>query len=315
VCEPNPDGNSSRNEPWKIEFVQKKMKESGFQLEDCVYSIFTKHLKDSEIEQNYHFSDWETGEDRELDLKITCPVAEPSIWIDYVFLIECKQLPDNFWSFVRSRQRRMVFKNSFSVWDHVGKTGRQEEVVEILHPVFKMNEIACDTYAQTYKELLPDRVKGQPDNIKSNNRTDNIRATEIKLAKAVYFEKREALQEAEIGRIWEGAVDHIQIFYPIIVFQGNLFEANMQYDPPKVKSIGSAHLNHFSIQNKENFRMVIDVIHVDSLAQFIDSQILPEMSQVREKGTKFWESYEARVKSLRLQYTHGEIKYSKDSLL
>ena len=196
----NADSNHSKNEDWKTKFVQRKMKESGYQLEDSVYSIFSKHLPDCEIEQNHHFSDWETGKDREIDLKITYSVTVPSIFIEYVFLIECKQLPDNFWTFVRSRQQRMVFKNSISIWDHVGIDGRQEKVVDILDPIFKVNKIVCDSYAQTYKEFLPDIAKGNPDNIKSNNRTDNIRTSEIELAKAFYFEKREALQQAEIGQ-------------------------------------------------------------------------------------------------------------------
>ena len=88
----------------------------------------------------------------------------------------------------------------------------------------------------------------------------------------------------------------------------------MQYNPPDVRSIGSAHLNHFSIQNKENIRMVIDVVHIDSLEQFIGHQILPEIAQIKENSAKFWESYKTQVKSLRLQYNRGEIKYSKESL-
>ncbi len=312
MCETNPNKGHAKTEDWKIEFVQRKMKESGFQLEDRVYSIFAEHLQDCEIEQNYHFSDWEKSEDREIDLKITYAVTDPSIWVEYIFLIECKQLPDHFWSFVRSRQQRMVFKNGFSIWDHVGVTGRQEKVVDILGPIFKINEIACDTYAQTYKELLPDKTKGDSDSNKSNNRNDNIRISEIKLAKAFYFEKRNALQEAEIGRYWEAITDHIQIFYPMIIFQGNLFEANMHFDPPRVRSIGSAHFNHRSIQDKENIRMLIDVIHINSLEQFIDCKILPEIYQVRENCAKYGDSYKAQVKSLRLQYTRGEIKYSRD---
>ena len=98
MCQSNADTNHTKNEDWKTKFVQRKMKESGFQLEDSVYSIFAKHLPDCEIEQNHHFSDWETGKDRELDLKITYQVTDPFSFIEYVFLIECKQLPDNFWS-------------------------------------------------------------------------------------------------------------------------------------------------------------------------------------------------------------------------
>ncbi len=58
------------DESWKIPFVQKKMRESGFQLEDKVWSIFTNKLPGCEIDQNTHFTDWQSGESRELDLKI-----------------------------------------------------------------------------------------------------------------------------------------------------------------------------------------------------------------------------------------------------
>lgn len=306
--------NNKKDLSWKVDFVRRKMKESGFQLEDRAYSIFNEHLKDCEIEQNYHFSDWETSEDRELDLKITYSVADPPAFLDYVFLIECKQLPDSYWSFVRSRQQRMIFKNSFSIWDKVGRTGRHEKVVNMLDPTFKTKGMTCDTYSQSYKEFLPDGVKGSPDNVKSNNRTDNIRSSEIRLAKALYFENREALQQANIGRVWDGAADHIQVFWPMIIFQGNLFEANMQKEPPEIRSIGSAHLRHSSMQNKENIQMIVDIIEIDSLQQFIDKKIIPEIAEVKKKCETLWPSYETEVSSLRKQYTSGQIRYLKDPL-
>lgn len=279
---------------WKLDFVQKKIRETGFQLEDKVWSVFADKLKGCDIEPTYYFSDWETSEARELDFRISYQVTELPIMVEYVFLIECKQLPDNYWVFVKSRQRRMAFKNAISIWDNIGRMGRQTNLVKILHPIFKSDDFVCDSYSHRYKELRSGQNKLNK-GAKTNRREDNIRSSEIKLAKAFYFEKRNALRLNNVERYRREQYDYVRILYPMIVFEGNLLEADMLVDPPLVRFISSCHLFHFSIQNKKSIYMVIDVVGADNLATFIQNKILPEMEQLNQQWAKFKDSYMAQI--------------------
>lgn len=291
--------NPEHDDAWKLGFVQKKMSETGFQLEDEVFSIFKKELNGCDIEPTYYFSDWETSEERELDFLISFTATPAPIMIEYVFLIECKQLPDNYWVFVKDRQPRLLFKNAISMWDDVGNLGRQEALVSILSPIFRSNEPVCDSYAHRYKELLiyPDKLSKS---VKSNKRDDNIRSSEIKLAKAYYSEEiNRGISNKMLRDYTEKQIDHVTIFYPMIVFQGNLFESDMLSNPPNVRFISSSHLYHFSIQNRKEIYMVIDVVKIDHLTEFIQTKILPEITQIRQQCAKFKDPYLKRIKTLR----------------
>lgn len=273
------------------------MRETGFQLEDRVWSIFADKLEGCDIEPTYYFSDWESSEARELDFRVSFQVTPYPIMIEYVFLIECKQLPDNFWVFVKSRQRRMLFKNAISVWDNIGRLGRQKSLVNILQPIFKMDESVCDSYAHRYKELWAGRGKLNESD-KSKKREDNIRSSEIKLAKAFYIEKRNARMFNKLERVRREQYDYIRVLYPMIVFQGNLLESDMIADPPQVRFISSSHLYHFSIQNKKEIYMIIDVVDVNHLSTFIQDKILPEMEQLKQQCAKFKDSYMTEIKAI-----------------
>jgi hypothetical protein len=51
----------------------------------------------------------------------------------------------------------------------------------------------------------------------------------------------------------------------------------------KVKSIASAHLNHFSIQNRKEISMIIDVVEISHLREYLKQNVLAEISLVRQK--------------------------------
>jgi len=283
----------------EIDFIKKEIQKTGFQLEDRVASIFSE-LKNCEVEQNYYFTDWQTGDFRELDLKITYKVTSPPINIEYIFLVECKHLPGHAWVFVRSRGDQLVFKNVMSTWDNVGKDGRQEPVVEILKPIFKVNGLVCDTYSHRSKEIILDKKK-------SNKRDDNILSSSIKLAKVLHFEQKKNRKFDEILReSIKREFDKIKIYYPLIVFEGKMFEAAM-FPDLDVKPISSAHLNHFSIQNREEIGMIIDIVKVGDLRDFIQERFLMEANQVKEKEAEVRDSYISLIRKLRMSSKHLEV--------
>lgn len=277
----------------EIDFIKKEIQKTGFPLEDKVESIFSE-LENCEVEPNYHFTDWQTGDIRELDLKIIYRVTSPPIKIEYIFLVECKHLPGHAWIFIKSRGDQLIYKNVISTWDNVWRVGRPEPVVEILKPIFKVNDLVCDTYSHRFKEIILDKKK-------SNKRDDNILSSSIKLAKVLHFEQKRDVEMNEVfRRSIKREFDRIQIYYPLIIFEGKMFEATM-FPDLEVKPISSAHLDHFSIQNGKEVGMIIDIVEVDDLRNFIQKRFLNEASQVKEKEAEVRDSYLSLIKRLRAQ--------------
>ena len=277
----------------KIDFIKEELSKTGFQLEDKVASVFYE-LKNFEVEPNYHFTDWQTGDTRELDMRATYRVTSLPIKIEYIILVECKSLPGHAWTFIRSQGDHILFKDATSIWDDVGRLGRQKPVVKILEPTIKVNKIIADTFSHRYKEIILDKRK-------SNKRDDNILSSVIKLAKVMYYEqKRERRIDSILASKMKDNIDHIRIYYPLIVFEGDLYEATMLPDV-KLKRISSAHLSHFSIQRGKEINMVIDVVKYENLKDFIQRGLLIETSQIKEKEGELRDSHLSLIQKIKFK--------------
>jgi len=277
----------------QTDFIKRELSKTGFQLEDKVASIFYK-LKDFEIEPSYDFTDWQTGGTRELDMRITYHVTPQPIRIEYILLIECKSLPGHAWTFIRSHGDHILFKDATSIWDNVGKSGRQEPLIKILEPLIKVNQPVAGTFSTRYKEIIIDKEK-------SNKRDDNILSSAVKLAKVMYFEqKREKRIDAILMRSSKKNFDHIRIYYPLIVFEGDMYEATLLPDV-HLKSISSAHLRNFSIQNRKEIDMVIDVVKVEKLKDFIQTAFLKEAEQVRKNEAELRKPYLSLIEKMKFK--------------
>ena len=279
--------------PSEREFVKRELQKTGYPLEDKVASILSELLENCDIEPNYYYTDWQTEDSRELDLKVTYEVTSRPITIEYIFLIECKRLPGHVWAFIESRQRPFLFKDSVSIWDHIEKIGRQEPVVEILKSLTKLDEIECDIYSHRFKEIILDAKK-------SNKRGDNIRSATIGLAKAMYYEqKRDNSLNKMLRENIKRESDYIRIYYPLIVFEGKMYGAKMLPDVDP-RRISSAHLHHFSLQKGKEMEMIIDVVGSQSLRDFIRDKFLLEVNMIRKKEAKLRNSYLELIKRLML---------------
>lgn len=277
----------------EINFIKKELQKTGFQLEDKVASTFYR-LKNFDVEPNFYFTDWQSGDNRELDIRASYQVTPPPVRIEYIFLIECKSLPGHAWIFIRSQGEQILFKDATSMWDNVGKLGRQEPVVEILEPTLKVDHLEDETFSDRYKEIILDKQK-------SNKRDDNILSSSVKLAKAMYFEQKRGKKiNAILRRTIKKEIDHIRIYYPLVIFEGKMYEAIML---PKIslRPISSAHLHNFSIQNGKEIDMIIDVVKTDILKDFIQKRFLVEASQVKNKEAKKRHSHLSLIKKIRFK--------------
>jgi hypothetical protein len=275
----------------RTDFIKNELMKTGFALEDKVIAVFND-LKGFEIEPNYNFTDWQTGNVRELDMRVTFNVSPSPIHIEYVLLIECKKLLGNAWTFIRSSGEHVLFKNVSSIWDDFDGIGRKVPIAKILDPIIRTH-IPCDTFASRYKEIITDKDK-------SNKREDNILSSAIKLSKAIYFEQKGAKRTGAFLTSAKKDIDRVRIYYPIIIFEGEMYEATMLPEV-SVKSISSVHLNNFSIQNGEEIDMIIDVIKLENLKDFIKKELLPEAKRIKKNEAKFRDSYLNVVHKIKLK--------------
>jgi hypothetical protein len=290
----------------KEDFIKQELSKTGFDLEDRVASLM-KELGGFDVQPDYSFIDWQTGEHLELDLRATYTVTRSPIRIEYVLLVECKRIPGNAWAFIKSTGDAVTSKNASSMWDNVDIIGRQEELVEILKPMTKINSLIADSHSNRFKEIIIDAGT-------SNKRDDNILNCVTKLAKAIYFERRMHEKNNAILATQADDIDYVRIFYPIIVFDGDIYEGTM-FPDLTVRRISSVHLDKFSIENKENIGMTIDVVNLESLKQFLKKGLLLEAKEILSIERKKRQEYikhihKIKIKrklSKKLQQIEGEI--------
>lgn len=270
----------------KEDLIKQELSKTGFDFEDEVAALM-KELGDFDVQPNYCFIDWQTGEHLELDLRATYQVTGSPIRIEYVVLIECKRIPGNVWTFIKSTGDAVTSKNASSIWDNINIIGRQGELVEILKPTTKVNSLVADSHSNRFKEIIVDSET-------SNKRDDNILNCTTKLAKAIYFEQRMHERNSAVLATQMDDTDYVKIFYPMMVFEGDMYEATML---PKleVKQISSVHLDKFSIENKEELGMTIDIVNYENLKEFLKNGLLIEAKQIATKEKKNRRAYIKRI--------------------
>jgi hypothetical protein len=86
-----------------------------------------------------------------------------------------------------------------------------------------------------------------------------------------------------------------------------MFEATML---PRldVRHISSAHLNHFSIQDRKEVSMVIDVIEMQNLRKFIQGRLRKEIREIEAQWSKSKEKYLSLIKKIRDRYMPAKNK-------
>ena len=154
-----------------------------------------------------------------------------------------------------------------------------------------MNSIIADTFSSRYKEIITDKDK-------SNKREENILTCTTKLAKAIYFEQRMQETNNSLVASLKKDIDYVKIYYPIVVFEGEMYEATMLPNLT-VRPISSVHLDSFSIQNKQELSTTIDFVKLQHLKSFLQKGMLIEASQIRENEKNNRNAYLKQIRKIK----------------
>lgn len=216
-----------RNRKDEVEFIKEKLKKSGYPLENYVSSYIASDTS-WHVYTNAYFLDKDTREGRELDIKAICHYGRPETPatisdFELTLLIECKRMLGNAWIF---------FKTPFQPYSKISKVG--------LCDFLKTNDFGIVSKRETHFTKTELTATGYSEVIvnekQSNKRTDNIWKTIIKLIKATCQEMELGLLEMErylediredqpLMPFEEDPFEVISVFYPVIVFEGNMYEA------------------------------------------------------------------------------------------
>lgn len=218
----------------EIEFIKKELKEKGYPLENYVQLLLMN--QDWHVQPNAYFLDKDTNKGRELDIKATYDDFESNSWSHLVLnlLIQCRRLPGNAWIFfsIPGRPDISMPISRLSLaeisLEPGGLHALAREIFEQKGTHFNKSEVLATNYC----EIITDKEK-------SNKKDNNIWECVITLIKATsqeldqtYADVKQYL-EGDLGSFNEFVKEPfevIYIFYPLIVFEGKMYEAKFYDD-------------------------------------------------------------------------------------
>jgi hypothetical protein len=250
----------------KIDFLKNELKKKGYPLENYVQSMLDN--KNWDVYPNSYFLDKDTQQGRELDIKATYETEKSQTWTNIFprVLIECKKVPGNAWIFFSGNQRPFTraVHSGLAKWLQVDEFG--------IFDISSATPHTWQTFATNYCEIIFDKSK-------SNKRDDNIWKAVITLIKATSQEvEREFVDCCEKYLDDLGTFDKflafpseiVYVFYPIIVFEGEMYEATFTGEDIKLERREYVRLfvDYDSGYYKGQFQ--IDIINKEKLEECLD---------------------------------------------
>lgn len=207
----------------EIEFIRNELKRKGYPLENYIAGSLAG--KKWHVQPNAYFLDKDTDKGRELDIKAEYEGFQSNSWTYFIpqLLIQCKKIIGNAWIFFSVPQKEYfstyILRSDLAKWLRVDTY----RIFDIKGTHFDK----CETLATNYCEIITDKEK-------SNKRDDNIwecvttliKATSQELEKSdadckQYIEK----DLSSFSEFEEDPAEIVYLFYPAIVFEGNMYEA------------------------------------------------------------------------------------------
>lgn len=226
------------------DFLVDKIKQSGIPLEIFISNVLSKN-EIFYVEPKTVFLDYDTNLERELDLKASLNsndfleeknTKQMSNSFEIIFLIECKKKPTNSWIFFKNKPP--FISNSLNFLSFTQILGYPRFA---LSRIFDLNGSKLSNLSECYHYI---EIK-QEKNKDKQRKVDNIFEATSQLKKALYYEiemwkkdKKQFIKDDNFESIFEKDKkdfwESIEVFVPIIVFDGKLFEVD-QKNPYEIK--------------------------------------------------------------------------------
>ena len=253
----------------EIEFIKHELKKRGYPLESYVQSLLVS--KKWHVQPNAYFLDKDTDKGRELDIKAIFDDFKSYSWSHLIInlFIQCRKLPGNAWVFFSPPKLSAPYKHitKYGLTDFLRLGSSPLGIFDPKGTHFDKSEILATNYC----EVITDKKK-------SNKRTDNIWECVITLIKATSQELQEASTDTrQFIDVDEGSFDEfikdpfelVSIFYPLIVFDGKMYEAKFSNDEITLEAKEYVQLFVDYISGRYKGRFFIDIVSKEGFSEYL----------------------------------------------
>lgn len=295
----------------EIGFLKQEIKKSGYPLESHVTSVISSR-KDWILYFNPYFWDKDENKGREIDIKATYSSDElynrgSSVFMTLSLIIECKRIPGNAWVFFKSPADPYspILRCS---WFDFFKGLEGDTLSHVISNKKSTHFDRCSAKSTQYAEYIISQNE-------SNKRRDNIWGSVIKLVKAcseevenLKDEDRKIIEDLRFEGLdlWVERPDStISFVYPVIVFEGKLYEASIEDEIIlRRKHYIQLHIDFSSKNYKGKF--CIDVISRSFFKKFLN-HIENDVKVFENRILKHQQKHLDDVKKVALPYfyKHG----------
>jgi hypothetical protein len=255
--------------------IREELRKTGYPTEIVSASIMQQRAWT--VLHNPSFLDDTEGISREFDLQAQqswlATTADKKFQIDVYLIAECKK-SDDPWVFFTTHERRYRVQpgrliKSRSNPQHIFWSDRTSDppIIDEDKLVISHHYFGYPRRARTFYQPF----KGQ----EKDNRAQMIYAAVSSVTKATLFHYTQA---------WDGVDASLSIFYPIIIFNGNLFEAKVHsYTDISVERADHIQLSHHYIEPytpgkrdsqwlwEKQHEFIVDVVQESYLEQFLST--------------------------------------------
>jgi len=271
----------------KIEFIKNELKKKGYPLENYVQSLL--YGKKWQVYPNAYFLDKDSKKGRELDIKAMYEHPDFKTRTSFFprLLIQCKKIPGNAWIFFSTPSYSPI---------NILHSGLTKWLDAFEHGIFSdTGSHNYQTFATNYCEIVTDKAT-------SNRKENNIWESVITLIKASSQEIEKDFADSQQYLLETGSFEEfakhpseiIYVFYPVIVFEGDMYEAKFVDNTVILEQRDYVRLfvDYDSGHYKGQF--CIDFLNKLKLVDYID-EIEKDMDILDKRRAEVSEKYESSL--------------------
>lgn len=275
------------------------IKNSGYLLEQRVEPIISKY--GYYVEKNDVYKDPDTGKTRETDLTAITgiPVFKKEDHMIFPYIVcECENNKQPIVFFRNESPISFMFHSDLKISGIPTHFFEKDDSSIYLTDFFKFEKFhhyCKGPFASQYCTFMPNKTKTSWNALHSEDQHDTF----MSLIKAVQFQMQEHFDSWYPPEKNEKEYMNIQIYYPLLILQGDLFEAYLDNDQLKLKSIKHIHFRKQIVSVKETEVYQIDVVTESFLKEYleiIDKEIDIIKNKLNRKRRDIESSIEILVK-------------------
>lgn len=265
------------NEKKILEFFEGRVKRSGHSLESRVENKLKQ--RNFSVQREAPFLDKDESIGRYTDLSAYAFVPdldkfnqkEKHVVGQFIFVIECKNLPDHGWVFSESKYEGVNFPDKVSFADNMPTSIMKSDPTRFYVPVTSFPSLFC---ASAYEEYI--RAGNYADNPKpkSNRQINNLYDAINKVIKATRFQIDTLRANLNTMLKLVTELERIVAFVvvqPLIVFEGHMYGSKLHRDDQvRLQHISYAQIRKRYVSSKYNeIQGMIHIVSYKALDEYL----------------------------------------------